>query len=460
MSFQGFFDSVKRSLFRAEGAEEEWIPEYSESEDAESKPKVENQDAHQRPALPMKVESEVELFDRLAIEWEPSDVDQIYAAFDVAQPANSPENLSGREEELGKLLSSILYRRNHAIIAGPRGSGKTSLVRVLSYLAEKQGANVIYNACGVETPFGQLFRELLEQVPYSLIPPEKADLFEQRVSEFDKFSNVSEAVKALSLLKYSQLIMIVDEFDRIEDEQLLASMAAVMKLISDRRLPVRMVLAGSENTFREIVAQHSSLIRNLTEVATNPLTRDQISKLLEICGFECEMFFAETSKDLIYEISCGSPYHARLFGMQAALSARHKKSGYINNLDVDIGLAKSFEEWSMFNREDARIFKNIMDGYYGNPNEICSVAKALARGKVGESPLEKHPALDDNRPKARQNMVAAFGNSLLQEGKHLTFRDTTAPQFLLALQHTRNCAKGRSRSWSQMSLDSKNVQPS
>lgn len=383
------------------------------------------------------------LFEEGVSGWAPSDFEHVCSAFDVSQPAGHPNNLSGREEELGKLLSGILYRRNHAIIAGPRGSGKTSLASVLGYFAEKRGAKVVYSSCGSGTTFGQLFREVLEQVPYALVRPELADVFEVRVSELGAASNPSEVIKALSLLTYSQLIIIVDEYDRTDDPNMHNAMASVMKIVSDLRLPVRLLLAGSAETVTQLIEEHPSLLRNLTEVVTNPLAAEQVGQVLDVCAEECGMVFAGESKAMIHEVSCGSPYHTRLFGMHAALEALRAGTPHIEPVHVTSGLAQSFDEWAKFNREDARIFRTIVDGWHGSPAHNLSLARSFAESKVSDSPLDRHSVLDDNRPETRRKALSAFGAAIEEKGADFSFRDSMAPQFLLALQSARNSsAKG------------------
>lgn len=58
----------------------------------------------------------------------------ITRAFDPSHPAQDREGFNGRNRLVAELLAGVLFRQNHAVICGPRGSGKTSLARVFCRL--------------------------------------------------------------------------------------------------------------------------------------------------------------------------------------------------------------------------------------------------------------------------------------------------------------------------------------
>ncbi|MEB3026017.1 ATP-binding protein, partial [Parvimonas sp. M13] len=67
--------------------------------------------------------------------------------FGANQPVDNPRDLFGREAELRTLREAVLESGMHADIHGPRGSGKTSLVRVFGDMADARGATIIYLSC-------------------------------------------------------------------------------------------------------------------------------------------------------------------------------------------------------------------------------------------------------------------------------------------------------------------------
>ncbi|WP_221766458.1 ATP-binding protein [Sphingomonas ginkgonis] len=358
-----------------------------------------------------------------------SRLDRIYTAFDVSQPVGEPGDLRGREDEVEALLSGVLYRRNHGIVSGPRGSGKTSLVRVFGMYADQQGIVVLYSACDDGTTFGQLMRSYLEQIPFSSVDADAVKAFEQRVLEFDTDSTPHQAVTIMSMVRYSQVIVVLDEFDRISDPDLHWKLSSLFKLISDARLPVRFVLVGGRSVFADVVQGHPSLIRHVTRVSTSPLTAESIDALLDQCSSRCGMSFDQDARTMLERVSCGSPYHARLFGMHSAICADQQGDTVITEVHVISGLRQAFVEWASFNEEDAAIFRALAAGRSGNPGPYVKVARRLAFG--GEA--DHVDGRDHTLPTIEPGLVEGFGKALVIDGESVSFRDSTAPEFFIAL---------------------------
>jgi hypothetical protein len=368
------------------------------------------------------------------LDWEPSASDLIYRAFDASQPANQPVDLRGRDAELGKLLGGVLFRRNHAIVSGLRGSGKTSLLRVFGHLADQDGVAIIYTSCAHDTEFGILFRELLEQIPFSCVDPAKADLFESRIDAFGMGSTPLQVITIASMVEFSQVILVIDEFDRITSETTKDHIASTLKLISDRRLSLRVVLAGNSQTFSDMIESHQSLTRHLTHVQTSPLDVKAIETILDICASRCDMRFMRPAKDLLIQIASGSPYHARLFGMHSAISASQRGATEVSKKDVFSGLASSFEEWASTNQEDAVVFRSIVDGWHGNPEKFVELAKILVGEESEAASKSVSDMVSDFRNGKEIEELTAFGPALARSKDGIFFRDATAPQFLIALR--------------------------
>lgn len=376
------------------------------------------------------------------VAWAPSAADRIYQAFDVSQPVDQPQDLRGRAKEVGRLLSGVLHRRNHGIVSGPRGSGKTSLVRVFGQHADREGIVVLYSACDGGTTFGELLRGYLEQIPPSSVDADEVDLFDQRVLSFGLESSPHQATSIFAQIKYSQVVIVLDEFDRVHDPVLQSKVASLLKLISDARLPVRFVLVGGNSAFVDIVREHPSLMRHVTRVSTAPLEHEAVFELLDSCAERCGMTVSTEGKELLDHVACGSPFHARLFGMHAALAALRRGDRNVTRDDVLDGLAEGFHEWSALNGEDSATFRAICDGSRGDPRRYVELARQVARSS------EEHHVPGESSA-SREEITAAFGSAIDSSAEPVAFRDATAPQYLIALsqlvRHPSSSQKGTVR---------------
>lgn len=362
-----------------------------------------------------------------------SAVDQVYLAFDVSQPVGQPDDLRGRDNEVRALLSGVLHRRNHGLVSGPRGSGKTSLVRVFGQYADREGVVVLYSACDDGTSFGELIRSYLEQIPPAMVDPAMIETFDQRVISFGADSSPYQATGVFAMLKYSQLVVVLDEFDRISDPDMHDKVASLLKLVSDARLAVRFVLVGGNSAFADIVRAHPSLMRHITRVSTAPLSADAIDELLDRCGERCGIHFSEAARQLIGEVSCGSPYHARLFGMHGALNALAANASEAEVEHIENGLDEAFEEWSMLNPEDAQVFRDIMRGTHGSSRELVEFAGRVAWHNADDDFARDWKLQGRSSAGVIPGGLTEIGQTVQVIQGHATFRDATAPQFLLAL---------------------------
>lgn len=363
--------------------------------------------------------------------WTPAAADRVYAAFDASQPVDSPEDLRGRDEHIAQLMTGVLYRRTHGLVSGPRGSGKTSLVRIFAQYAGAEGVVVLYAACDRTTTFSELMREFLEQIPSYALDADQAQLFTDRVAQFSRESTPQQVASLLNSVKYTQLVFVIDEMDRPENQEFRCRIASLLKLISDARLAVRLVLVSGSSIFDHMVGEHQSLMRHVTRLTTEPLDRNAVGALLDSCASHCDMRFSPEAKKLLCQIVCGSPYHARLFGMHSALAALSRKQSDIDRRDVFEGLSYSFDEWALLNEEDATSFVSIVSGTKGDPNQIVAAARRLASPAELDEPAKVHLTgrADDER------LLKALAPAVERANGGIAFRDATAPQFLFALQH-------------------------
>lgn len=345
----------------------------------------------------------------------------IYDAFDSSQPVSEAGGLYGRSDELNQLINGVLFRRNHGVISGPRGSGKTSIVKVFGERAEAEGVVVLYLANDADTAFGKTMQHLLERVPASSLRPGQNDTFQASVKQLSADSSAQQVVGLLAQLAYSTVVLVIDEFERVPDEAFKAQISSLMKLSSDARLRARLLLVGDERTFADVVAQHPSLSRHTTHVSTGPLGEAAIVELLDKCARRVGMTFADDARQMLADVVCGSPYHARLFGLHAALASQEEERTEIHSDDVKLGLQRAFAEWETLSPDVAGLFRQLVRSSRPSP-DLLATARGLAwQASPDASAIGSEPVLADLAPVLKNVAGGAV------------FTDSTAAQFLIAL---------------------------
>lgn len=346
---------------------------------------------------------------------------RVYEAFDVAQPVDREQDLFGRKHELDALIGAVLHRRNHAIVSGARGYGKTSLVRVFGLHADTLGMAVIYSTSATDTTFARLAQAWLLQVPDALLRVNEIATFRQRARNLDPDAGPDDVATLLSAIGYAQLIIVLDEFDTIANPALKNRLFGLLKSVSDGRLRVRFVLVGVDLAISEMTAMHPSMVRHVSLIEAAHIMPAAMNDLLGECARRGGMAFDDDARDEIAYVACGSPYHARLFGMHAALAAVDDKAERIAVQHVKAGLRSAVDEWATINPEHSSAIRERL-----RRDPDLEARSRLGRKRLNGSPTRKrNPATEHQGTQVDGDALANVHGEQLPLG--------AAPQFLLAL---------------------------
>jgi hypothetical protein len=346
---------------------------------------------------------------------------RIVEAFDSAHPVRHRENLHGRDDKLEALCEAVLLSRQHAIIHGARGSGKTSLSQVFGDYADQHGAVVLYTACEAQASFSDLIGAYIPFLPDSCVALQDKATFCAERDALPKDVGPRALVDFLSCLAPDcQIILILDEFDRVTDPEVNDQVATLMKLLSDARSPIQFLLVGIARTVDEIIVAHPSLRRHLVPIPIGRISSQDTVALIEKGAARAGVRFTDESKAEITAISCGSPYHAQLFCYVAALEAARRKCDVIDLDLTRIGMRRAFETWSKLNPDDAALFGTLA---MGSDDQVQAVRAAALEAATHDCLAEGGQGAELLGPALRQD----------HEAGRFYFRDSAAPQLLLAM---------------------------
>lgn len=360
--------------------------------------------------------------------------DSIYAAFNTAMPVTDRHGLTGRNAELEKLVEAIVVQRKHAILFGTRGSGKTSLARVFGDLADEAGCVALYASANGETDFQTLFRPFLSELPMSAAGKEKAKALQS--GPFDVARLASLLVEDVR----QRSILIIDEYDRVQSDSARQDVAALMKLLTDLHSPVQLVLVGIAGDVDGLIAAHPSLRRHLAPQRVSPIPTPELSRLLLGCSERAGLNIDLEALDTLATAAMGSPYHARLFGMKAALIPEAAGRDRIAFADAEAGLSTALEDWAeMSGSTHDHLARALRDAPHNRrmialAGVVASHMSAVSLDRLVQAGAELfgssdrlHAEASDALNRLAPALVATPGGELWM------FEDTLAPQFLLLM---------------------------
>jgi AAA domain len=277
---------------------------------------------------------------------------RIIRSFAPSQPTQDMSQFAGRLDMLANVVAAIEEHRNHLVLFGGRGTGKTSLALALSSNARRVGYHSSYVSCGRESSIDTLFRSALAELPIRF-----DQFFDPRASDVDPSLtfdallpdeplSLQALVDILGRIRGTRLLVVVDEFDRNENPKLTRDITEIMKVVSDRNIAVQIVIVGVGDVVDSLVGEHASVARVLYAVRLSSMSEDQIRDTISVAANLAGVAISAAAIDAIVHVSHGRPYIARLVGLKTAKMSVLRGSSEATMIDFENGTGELIENLS------------------------------------------------------------------------------------------------------------------
>lgn len=275
---------------------------------------------------------------------------KLRTAFTPSQPVSDPAMLAGRGELLQGLIRAIEEQRLHVVLFGDRGTGKTSLLHVLSKLAHEARYIVHYAPCDEGSNFSDVFRAAAADVPLlyhsDYDPNTSAAERGETVADVlgDRTVTPRQLSDQLAKVTGTRVLIILDEFDRSAPGDFRRQVAELIKNLSDRSTRVQLVVAGVAANLTELIEHIPSIRRNIVGLPVTSMSREEVTELLgngeRVSGFP----FDPPAVEMIVSLAAGSPYLAGLLGQHAGLLAVERGADGVGKEDVTAAIGRAADE--------------------------------------------------------------------------------------------------------------------
>lgn len=379
--------------------------------------------------------------------------------FTPAQPVTDRSQFAGRLDVLVKLIEIIEAQRSHVVVYGERGIGKTSLLHILADIARDSLYLVVYASCGARSRFDEMFRAILRDIPLlylSSVSPTQAEA-EGGASLADRLPpgsfNARELSDICSEITGTRVLIILDEYDRIEDPAFRQGVAELIKNLSDRAARVQLVMAGVASNLQELIGYIPSIRRNVIGIPMTRLSNTEVQALMGLGEAGAGIRFDAKVVELVTLLSNGSPYLVRLLSHHSSMIALDDL-----RLNVELGdLAKALDK--IVEEAESRLAARTMDQVnelWRQPdrNLLAIVARESSTpdGSFSLSDLQRQwPTTDVAGPDRLMTALAAPEGLIeadLSGEPRYRFRDEALPLYLtmrIARDHFRDEAMGDAR---------------
>ncbi len=245
----------------------------------------------------------------------------------------------GRSKELETLQKIIKEPGQHGFLFGERGAGKTSLINVFTMNYNPTKIPILKVSCHRSSnEFTSLISEILKELVLNfnlkeIFKNQNIDEHFKKIMHLDLIS-INSVINLFKKLK-KPLAIVIDEIDLFSKKKIhLQELADFLKGISDNCPFLTIIFSGIANSMNNIVAQHESLLRCLSEIHLGRMNNDEISDIIDNGLTFLNLSIAPEVKKKIINYSKGFPYFTHMLAKYASENAKELNYNtiLINNL--------------------------------------------------------------------------------------------------------------------------------
>ncbi len=192
-------------------------------------------------------------------------------AYSPSSPISAKQFFSGRIDEIEQVVDSINERGQHVIVYGERGVGKTSFTNIIGN--ELIGVFPVKVTCNRSDSFKGLWEKALSKVRFEraksgigFIPSECVETYQPDLFLPDTIDASALDVQIILEKVELNLLFIFDEYDSIENADILDKMADTIKALSDNAPKITVMLVGIADNIISLIGSHPSIERCLRQV--------------------------------------------------------------------------------------------------------------------------------------------------------------------------------------------------
>jgi Cdc6-like AAA superfamily ATPase len=288
---------------------------------------------------------------------------QINSAFTPNAPIDNRSLFAGRKKQVEKLISAIFQKGSHAVLFGERGVGKSSLARtifdflVLAFDDASGYHHALLNSAEAMS-FEDIWRAIFKQLTFEQ-PDGETTTLDQALAENPN----SESVREVFQLINDPTIIIIDEFDRIEDSRIRVKMADTIKTLSDNAIRTTLVLVGVADSVDELIGEHQSIERAIKQVPMPRMSKGELVEIVDNGMANClGLSIQSEARERMADLAQGLPSYTHLLARESALNAVRNDQVHVTMQDLEAGIRES------------------VDGQLGTTLTLYTKATTAARG--------------------------------------------------------------------------------
>jgi AAA domain len=265
---------------------------------------------------------------------------EVMDAFSPGAPVEEAALFSGRITQIKALKDTVLQRGRHAVLFGERGVGKTSIANVigLTMRSPNKEALCVRVNCDPTDSFTSIWKKVFKRMTYA-----STDKSIKKISD-DIQGDLSPDDVQLLLSEFNENqipIIVLDEFDRIQDEKTNQLVADTIKALSDYSVNATLIIVGVAEDISSLIRGHESITRSLIQVKMPRMSNEEIKQIILTRYKRCGITTDENAIWKMARLSRGLPYYAHSIAMYSAIYCIENKRTEVKHEDIDNALGSS-----------------------------------------------------------------------------------------------------------------------
>jgi AAA domain len=328
-------------------------------------------------------------------------IDRIRAvsrAFTPGAPVGELDMLAGRMDQLTDVVSAVSMRGQHVGLYGERGVGKTSLATVLAEyfnaISPVTGLKSVVVNCGTDDTFSSVWRNAFIELGIH--------------TNGEPFS--PEYVRRSLQTLPSEALIVIDELDRLENDDALTALADTIKTLSDHAVDSTLVLVGVARSIGELIGEHASIVRALVQIEMPRMKVDELGAIITNGCAKASLTARQDAIRDIAELSEGLPHYTHLLGLHAGLHAVQNDRTEITTTDVQEAIPKAVDRHTILSDYQRATRSARKDALFSEVLLACALAPKNQLGFFTSGAIREPLELIAGR----RIEIPAFSNHLSQ----------------------------------------------
>jgi Cdc6-like AAA superfamily ATPase len=265
----------------------------------------------------------------------------INETFTPGSPIDSKDLFAGRMRQRDRLINTIFQKGEHAILYGERGVGKTSLANTLYDFLVIMGEFKYYRAkinCSSDMSFEDIWTSIFKQFVFT--KDDESDTVDKVLPPDPNSESIRETFQIFG----ERSIVIIDELDKVEDEEVIRKLSDTVKTLSDNKIGTTLILVGVGDSIEQLLGEHPSIERNIIQVHMKRMPKSELLEIIDK-GLSklASLTFELDAKERITDYSQGLPYYTHLLARESALHAVTNGRTHITMADLEEAIREAVD---------------------------------------------------------------------------------------------------------------------